>query len=69
MNRNYESLNYSQETRKDKENAAIRYENGVTVEEAAATDKRASIRFTIPRVPVKTMTAPCRQMQVHEIAT
>jgi hypothetical protein len=48
MNRNYESLNYSQETREDKEKTAIRYENGVTVEEATATDKPTSIRFAIP---------------------
>ena len=34
MNRNYESLNYSQETREDKENVAIRYENSVMIEEA-----------------------------------
>ena len=69
MNHNYESLNYSQETRKDKENAAIRYENGVTVEEATATDKRASIGFTIPLLPVKAMTASREQRQTHEIAT
>ena len=32
-------------------------------------DKRASIRLTIPHLPVKTMTAPRKQMQAHEIAT
>jgi hypothetical protein len=32
--RNYERLNYSQETREDKENAAIRYEIGLMIRNA-----------------------------------
>jgi len=32
-------------------------------------DKRDGIGLTIPLSPVKTMTAPCKQMQANEIAT
>jgi hypothetical protein len=34
-----------------------------------AMDKRDGIELTIPLSPVKTMTAPCKQMHTNEIAT